>query len=445
MTLLLAIAILPVWVVYVYFLSRSVLLGWISLLAVLLYYYTVVANPFTVGGLHLDVVDIVDLSLLAAGIVRTIPRLRERNKARMFAAAYLFIFAFSLARGISAYGISTAGNEARFFVGLIIACLYFLTAPVDSESVQTYVRVYLYYGLGLTLVAFLAYAGFNVGGVAWADKNPDLGADSDGRLLNSGAALAIAFCFFLSLYESRSRGRAALPKWLPAVFLGLAVLLRHRSVWAVLAAGLVFLLFADKSLVRRLLPVGVLAMFFMAGYALVAGTTAQSLKTEFSDSATNDDTWLWRVEGWQELLMDEQPTATNVLFGKSLGSGFERFSVSVARYVDYPPHNEYISQYLRVGIAGVVLLLCLTILPLRRLWKLSFADNHSVEPSASAWTAVIIGIIVFSIPYQPLVDAYALLGLASAIVFRLEKEPSPSSVLLIGRNKKRADSLISAV
>jgi hypothetical protein len=86
-----------------------------------------------------------------------------------------------------------------------------------------------------------------------------------------------------------------------------------------------------------------------------------------------------------------------------------------------------------VGIAGVVLLLCFTILPLRRLWKLSLTDNEAVEPSASAWTAVIIGIVVFSIPYQPLTDTYALLGIASAIVFRLEKETGRPSFLPMDR------------
>jgi hypothetical protein len=46
----------------------------------------------------------------------------------------------------------------------------------------------------------------------------------------------------------------------------------------------------------------------------------------------------------------------------------------------------------------------------------------AVEPSASAWVAVIIGTVAFSIPYQPRADAYALLALANAIVFRLDEE-----------------------
>jgi hypothetical protein len=47
---------------------------------------------------------------------------------------------------------------------------------------------------------------------------------------------------------------------------------------------------------------------------------------------------------------------------------------------------------------------------------------RGVEPSASAWVAIIIGIIVFSIPYQPEADAYALLGIANAIVLGLKGE-----------------------
>ena len=91
------------------------------------------------------------------------------------------------------------------------------------------------------------------------------------------------------------------------------------------------------------------------------------------------------------------------------------------------PHNEYVAQYLSFGLVGVVLLLWFTIRPLKRFWKLSSTDMQGVEPSASAWVAVIIGIVAFSIPYVPIADAYALLGIANAMVFRLDKEPSTFS------------------
>jgi hypothetical protein len=422
MIFLYGIAILPLLGICIYYLSRSVLLGWICLLVVQLYSHTFGIDQFDVGPLHIDVLDVLELCLLVAGIARTIPRLRERNTARIFAAAYFGIFAFSLVRGIVAHGLPAAGNESRIFVGFLIACLYFLTAPVDSNSVRKYVRILLYYGLGLAFVAFLAYAGLDVGEAAYQHHDAAAMSMAQGRLLTADSALGLAFCFFFTVAESHHRSSAILSKWLPAVFLGLALFLRHRTVWAVLAAGLIFLFFKDRSLVRRLMPVGVFALFFVAGYALLGSNTGDSFETQLSDSASNDQTLLWRVEGWQQLVGDEQPTVTNILFGKSLGGGYERFDLMSQRYIDYVPHSEYITQFFNLGIAGVVLVLCLMIRPLRRFWTLSSTDMQAVEPSASAWAVVVIGIMVYSVAYDPTAEAYALLGIANAMVFRLDKD-----------------------
>jgi hypothetical protein len=418
MILLYGIAFLPLLGLYIYYLSRSVLLGWISLLALQLYIHTLGINQFNLGPLHVDVLDVLELCLLTAGIIRTTQRFSERNTARMLAAAYLGIFAFSLLRGIIAYGVPAAGNGSRLFVGFLIACLYFLTAPVDSNSVRRYVRLLLYYGLGLAFVALLAYAGLHVGVVAQSVTAEEV----LGRLLPADAGLTLAFCFFFSLAGPYDKRNAILSKWLPAVFLGLGVFLRIRTVWVVFAAGIILLLIMDKGLVRRLIPVAVFALFFMAAYALVGSNTAQSVETQLSDSGTSDQTWVWRVVGWEQLLQGEQPTVTDLLLGKSLGGGYERFDLTSGKYIDYPPHSEYVTQFLNFGIAGLVLVLCLMVRPLWRLWRLSSSNMRAVEPSALAWALVVIGIMLFGVTYDPSADAYALLGIANAMIFRLDKD-----------------------
>jgi hypothetical protein len=422
MILFVGIAILPPLLAYIYFLSRSVLLGWISILAVLFCDYTFGLDTYNAAGLHLNVVDIVQICLLFAGIIRTIPRLRERNAGRMIAIGYFVIFAFSLVRGIMNHGFAHAASGSRLFVGFLIACAYFLTAPVDPSSVRRYVNIYLCYGLGLTVVAFLAYAGLDVGGIAWARHDPVIMAMMQGRLLPSSAALALAFCFFFSLADSQYRNSAILFKWLPIVFLGLAVFLRARSVWVVLVGGIASFLFVDRRLFRRMIPVAVLALCFSAGYALLVLNNTQSAGAKFAESATSEQSWLFRLETWQGLLIDKEQTVSTVLLGKDLGGGYRVFYVLEGGFMDVAPHNEYVAQFLSLGLAGVALLLCFTIRPLRRFWKLSSTDLQAIEPSASAWVAVILGIMVFSVPYQPLVDAYALLGIANAMVFRLYRE-----------------------
>jgi hypothetical protein len=421
MILLVGIAIFPLLLVYIYCLSRSVLFGWISLLAVLFYDFSFGATIYVIGGLNITVVDIVEICLLVAGIARTIPRLSERSTGRRIAIAYLFFFAFSLARGIAAHGTSHAGNGSRIFVGFLIALLYFLTAPVDSHSVRMYIRAYLYYGLGLVLVACLAYGGLDVGAVAWEHHDPVRELMNQGRLLPGACALTLAFCFFYSLAESQYKKCTIVQKWLPAVFLGLAIFLRTRTVWIVLAAGSAPFLFVDRKLLRRLVPIASIAIFIILGYGLISGIAVKMVESQLAESAANKQTWLFRIAMWQSLLGGTQ-TVSGTLFGKDLGGGYRVFNLRFRHFVNIPPHNEYVAQYLSVGIVGVALLLWFTIRPLKRFWKLSSTDMQVVEPSASAWVAVIIGIIAFSIPYQPMADAYGLLAIANAMVFRLDNE-----------------------
>jgi HAMP domain-containing protein len=428
MIILYAIAILPVLFVYIYYVSRSVLLGWVSLLVVLLYDYSLGATVYSPGGVNLSIVDIVEMSLLVAGIIRTIQQFRKRDTGRTIAFLYLGIFAFSLARGTMAHGFVHAAAGSRLFVGMLTACTYFLSAPADPKSVRKYLLAYIYYGVALAFVAFLANAGLRVGMIASLAKQGDelevmRTLEQGSRLLAANCALTLTFCFFLTLAYSRYRSNGDLFKWLSALFLGLTVFLRHRSVWAVLVAGIVCLLLVDRSLIRRLIPLAVLAMCIAAGYALLSGTSSQKVEAEFSESATNDNTWIWRVANWGEQLARNQ-TAFSALFGLDLGGGYEVFDMVTGRYTEVPPHNEYILEYLSVGISGVAVVLCFTIRPLRRFWKLCSTDMKAVEPSASAWVAVILGVIVFNVPYVPAADTYALLGIANAIVTRLDKDPA---------------------
>jgi hypothetical protein len=368
----------------------------------------------------------VEISLFIAGIIRTIPRLRKRDTGRTIVILYLGVFTLSFVRGAIAHGFVHAAAGSRLFVGILIACTYFLSAPANSKSVRKYLQAYMCYGVALAFVAFLANAGLQVGMIASIEKSGnDLEAlriiEQGSRLLGASSALALAICFFLSLAYSRYRSSAVSFKWLTALFLGLAIFLRHRSVWAMLAAGILSLLLVDRSLLRRLLPLAALAICIVTGYALLSRGAGQSVEAQFSESATNDDTWLWRLANWQANLQRDQ-TALSVLFGLDLGGGYEVFDMVTRRYTEVPPHNEYILQYLSVGISGVALVLCFMIRPLRRLWGLTSTDMTAVEPSASAWVAIIIGIILYGVPYTQAADTYALLGIANAVVTRLDKD-----------------------
>jgi hypothetical protein len=69
MTFLYGIALRLVLLLYIYYLSRNVLPGWISVLAVYLYDYSSGATTYSPAGINLTVVGVVETSLLIAGIV----------------------------------------------------------------------------------------------------------------------------------------------------------------------------------------------------------------------------------------------------------------------------------------------------------------------------------------------------------------------------------------
>jgi phage shock protein PspC (stress-responsive transcriptional regulator) len=191
--------------------------------------------------------------------------------------------------------------------------LYFLTAPVDPGAVKAYLHAYMYYGLGLIGVACLAFAGAPIGGVAWAHNDPVKLELMEGRVLPSHCALTLVFCFFFSLAESRYRNTTTFRKWLPAIFLGLAVFLRHRSVWAVIAVGIASFLFVDRKLVRRIVPITAIALFTIIGYALLSGAAVNLIRDQLSKSATNNETWLFRLGMWQALLGGEHTIVSTLL------------------------------------------------------------------------------------------------------------------------------------
>lgn len=427
MILLLVAVLLCVYSLYIYFLGRSVYFGWISLLAVQFYEFSFGINAAVVGGIHLDPLDVIYFALMAAGVIRTVPRLRERSTAQVIGLGYFSILTFSLVRGSIENGFITASNEVRGFVPVIICVLYFLTAPVDVYSIRGYIKAYIVYGLGFVVVSLLAYAGMHVGGTAWLHASHGASNTIEERLLPAAAALGIALCFFFSVAWVGHRDSDKVTRWIPVVFLGTAVFLRHRSVWNVLLFGVASLLFTDRRLLQRLLPMAVLSVVVIVMFAVVASFTAtpdaddavSSTRDQFSDSAVNQGTWLWRVHVWTDYLFGGDQTISTVAIGKSLGTGYASLNPEAGTWENAPPHSEYVAQYTRVGLLGAALQVLIVVLPLRKLWMMSPANLEAVEPSSSAWVIVMISALIYGVTYSLSPDLYALVGIGSALATHL--------------------------
>jgi len=304
-------------------------------------------------------------------------------------------------------------NEARGFVGQLLCMLYFLTAPTDEKSLRRYTRMYLCFGAALCVVAALAAMGLHVGTVTQSQTDIP-----DARVLSASPAAAIAVCAFLSL-AMQYRVSGFRIRALPVMFIAVTVYLRERSVWTMLLAGMVALLPVDSKLFRKLLPVTLLAMGAVAGIVIYgASVRGVADADQFSESATSDATWQWRVNGWMELLRDSDQNTLSIAVGKGMGSGYERIDPLTHTMLEAAPHSEYVQEYLRVGVVGILLLLSLWLWTLRRLWKRMKVDPIGVYPSVSIWAIVIFSTLAFGVTYSIDVHSYALLGIASAIAIR---------------------------
>jgi hypothetical protein len=404
---------------FIYVLIRWTDVGLISVVFAELLLMTIGERQAFVGGYHLSVQDLIYMCLLAAGVVRTLQRAKTFTAPRALAWGYLSLFAFSLVRGVADNGVATASNEARGYVGALVAVLYFLDADIDEMLVRRYVKIYLVFAAALCFIAVLAAAGLQVGTInlGWATEG-----DVNGRFLPADCAGAIGFAWLLSLAVRQYHKRGLLTQLLTLVFLVFAVYLRHRTVWVMLLASIAAMIFLDRRIFLRVLPAALLAAVAVSGIVIYANTHENVAGEEaFAESASSTSTWEWRVNGWVDLFFDQEQTPVTEMIGKSMGSGFRRIDPDSHQLVTAPPHDEFLQDYLRVGALGTLCLLAFTAWPIFALYRVSKIDPWPLYPSASTWQIISLASLVYSIAYGLMPHQYALIGIANALATKISR------------------------
>jgi hypothetical protein len=135
---------------------------------------------------------------------------------------------------------------------------------------------------------------------------------------------------------------------------------------------------------------------------------------ELKESATNTVTLQWRIEGWEESITGDQ-SPLSVLIGQPIGTGYLRMDTSAGGYTNYPPHNEVVNQYLRVGALGAILVIIFMTRPI----YIYFREPRSgslAYPSPASWVLVTIGVIVFGFSYSYSLEIFALIAMANSLI-----------------------------
>ncbi|MFE4834873.1 O-antigen ligase family protein [Arthrobacter sp. NPDC056691] len=387
---------------------------------------------FAIGGTNIFAEDAVVGVLLLAALSRKIG-IRTGFGGKLFLpATTCFLLLFSLVLGYAVYGIP-AIVEFRPFLYFVGTLVWATSLDWSSVTTELHVRRFFYVcGWGITVVALINLA---KNGIA---SSSDMYIDSDGTyrtlrplVASQAALLAVAGVFVLHDW-GRQRGGLRLASG--AVFIVVAIIAQHRSVWTALAAGVLILaISSDLRVKRRLSIVSVVGAYLVVMLAIsgVLDGVFQSLMNSVDAITANKSTLEDRTSGWESLVADSLNSGpAAVLFGQPFGTGYLRIGPT-GQVQTYAPHNWFVSIYLRSGLLGLSAILVV----LAGAWKRLFGMR-------SVWAGLILCLVVFAMAYSVQWFLAALIGgaiaMSNTVVRRTESDATSNAVTVASDGERAA-------
>lgn len=356
----------------------------------------------TLVGFRVGDVDVVAGLLLVAGIARLL-RARRISVLQWLAIAFGLTVLWSLVTGLLTYGPGTAINDSRTYVRVVAALLYFSTTSPGDDAFDALMTPWLWLTGALVALTFARWGALMVGmGDAWWARADDMRVIDAFRTL---VLLQVLLLLWGAPPPVPRRLMAAAPVLLAAV-----VLLQHRTLWIALAVGAIVWAALTRRLARRVIPAAVAAVVVggVLSFTLFGGPS--TIGSELEDSATNAGTFVWRVEGWRQLVLDRGPDEiSEVALGYPFGAGFERRIEG--RIVDVTPHNFFVQTYLRTGLVGLGILLALYAGAMRGLLRTPGWGRYLTAP---ALLVLLVTQLIFLQTSHPSFEQAVLVGLAIA-------------------------------
>nr|WP_244962835.1 O-antigen ligase family protein [Cryobacterium roopkundense] len=344
------------------------------------------------GGLTIGLFDIMSMVFAAAAVLNFVTA-RQHGKPRSrawmrFAMGFILVaVVFALLRGAQEFGLAPAVNEARTWI-YIAACGAWLVSvdPLSARFGRNMVLLSATVAVGLVVVAGYGIAVNGIGSSAEGTIDAAGNAIS-GRPINSGQALVLALSGFVLLAAAGKTGNRFYRVLAWASFF-ICVIVQHRSVWAAAGVGaLAYFLMARRREKFHLVILGSCAALILAVLASF-GTFDQILASIFT-SAGDSRTYDARMQGWVALTQDAFRSFQTVLFGFPFGHGWER--VQGSGYVNFSPHNWYLTVFLRTGLVGLGLFLAVMVAALGKSFKLRN------DPPA---LAILVATLLYMWPYS---------------------------------------------
>lgn len=350
-----------------------------------------IPNPppiVTVSGNNIYLVDLLSLAFLTVGA----PRFNEMVR-RMGIVAWAWmilglLIVGSFVAGLGSEPFGETVNEFRSYIYVYAAFTWAMTLDWRrAQQSKLMIRASAQIGWALVAVACYHYALYGLGSTS-TFVDPGTGIEQTTRPLISGQALILLVCSVISLWRwTETKRRLFL--FSAVIFLGVVLLSQQRTVWAVgvAVAVVTFLCVRAKG---KLLFLSIVAFCALTVAALAQGP-ASSLITQLENAALNQGTYDARINSWSALVAQQfglGPIAT--IFGQPMGAGFGRFEGD-DRWVEFAPHNWYVTIYLRTGIVGLLLLVVLI------AWAMRHASRR---PIALASLTIIVALTIYGWAYS---------------------------------------------
>ena len=310
---------------------------------------------FGVGGTNVFPLDVLSALFLAVAAVQ-LPRLKANLGASRWAwYGVSVLLLVSLVRGIGAYGSGSAINEIRTFLYPYAAITWGMSLTWTRWRVRGLVGgLSLLQGwvlIGVALVHIALY------GFGQADEEILIdGLLRNQRPLISAQAIVLLFCAVVVLTQARRASRPTLWRVSGVCFLVMVLIVQERTVWAAgVAVGAAVVLigtFHQKRVFAASAAVIAVVVFIAQPY-LTGAASFDAL----AQSSQNTGTYDGRVNSWLALIGQVQAQGPGaMLIGLPSGAGWGRFE-GPGRWVEFYPHNWYVSIFLRTGLIGLAFML----------------------------------------------------------------------------------------
>lgn len=358
-----------------------------------------------IAGLHVDVIDVVNIIAFGATLIR-MRRGPRRWQWALLGAVVLTVYA-ALRGAIDLGGTALLGFRAELY--FVVPALF--VATLSRSMISRVVRAIVVLGVVLAVIAVGRWIALATGLAPLASS----GAYAIERVINSTSALWVSFASIAGLMALLKKCYGV-RRWVSSVVTGPTLLVvlfsQHRSVWVAAVTMLAVALIGTRQRWYMKAAMIIAASVGVLGIASLGPDDVGVVGESLAVAASNVGTWEWRLQRWEDVWTAHAARGVPaIIFGTGYGYAWVSGAVGVW---EVSPHNGYLQIAVRLGLLGAILVFWPHLAVLLKLWSATDAVSRVLW----LW---IIGSLVYYVPYSANPLTGVVLG-ASVVLLLVDRE-----------------------